>query len=86
MYGLLGFYFYGEIMFTKEQEDKLFQDLDTEIAEEILKLNTIFKDSIEQKMLEELKQINKNLEGVNTKLNTLINYSISSDLTSGEIN
>lgn len=74
-------------MFTKEQADELFQNLDTEIAEEILKLNAIFKDnSIEQKMLDELKQINKNLEGVNTKLNTLINYSISSDLTSGELN
>lgn len=74
-------------MFTKEQADELFQNLDIEIAEEILKLNTIFKDnSIEQKMLDELKQINKNLEGVNTKLNTLINYSISSDLTSGELN
>ena len=74
-------------MFTKEQADELFQNLDTEIAEEILKLNAIFKDnSIEQKMLDELKQINKNLEGVNTKLNTLINYSISSDITSGELN
>lgn len=74
-------------MFTKEQADELFQNLDTEIAEEILKLNAIFKDnSIEQKMLDELKQINKNLDGVNTKLNTLINYSISSDITSGELN
>ncbi len=74
-------------MFTKEQADELFQNLDTEIAEEILKLNAIFKDnSIEQKMLDELKQINKNLEGVNTKLNTLINYSISSDITSSELN
>lgn len=74
-------------MFTKDQADELFQNLDIEIAEEILKLNTIFKDnSIEQKMLDELKQINKNLEGVNTKLNTLINYSISSDITSSELN
>ena len=74
-------------MFTKEQADELFQNLDTEIAEEILKLNAIFKDnSIEQKMLDELKQINKNLDGVNIKLNTLINYSISSDITSGELN
>lgn len=74
-------------MFTKEQADELFQNLDTEIAEEILKLNTIFKDnSIEQKMLDELKQINKNLEGVNTKLNTLIHYSISGESYSGEYN
>jgi hypothetical protein len=73
-------------MWTKEQIDELTEDFNKEISEELQNMNNILKDSIEQKMLDELKQINKNLEGVNTKLNTLIHYSISGESYSGEYN